>query len=108
MDTHLQSAISLLSLQLPCDGGGSGVRVFVLEGGKGSLTPSGGQCACKGVCKPTSIPGPETWRIHTPVYSFLGGKEGVVYGNRSSSIYTHGTKIIVCSDKHYINDIIRK
>lgn len=55
-----------------------------------------------------NIPGPERWMIHTPFYSLLGGREGVVYRNRSPSIYTHRRKIIFCSDKHYINDIIRK
>ena len=55
-----------------------------------------------------NIPGPESWMIHAPFYSLLGGREGVAYKNRSQSIHAHWTKIIFCSDKHYINDIIRK
>lgn len=108
MDTHLRSAISLLCLQLPCKGGQSRVRLFLLEGGKRIIgTVRRPVCLQRGV-QTHEHPWTWAWIVCTPFYSVLGGRESVADRNRSPSIYTHWTKIIFCSDKHCINDIIRK
>lgn len=47
------------------------------------LTLLGGLCACKGVCKPMNIPGPESWMMYTPFCSLLGGRKSIEYRKRS-------------------------
>lgn len=68
----LQSAISLLCLQLPCNGRGEESASFVGRGKRISGTARMLVCL-KEVCKAMNVPEPEGWMIHIPFYSLLEG-----------------------------------